>query len=291
MISKTITSLKTNNGSIITNNDDLLKEQVKYYEQLYQKDRVVNPVLYDKFMNTTNVQKLNETEKDQCEGELTVDECENVIKEMAINKSPGYDGLTAEFYKHFWQNVKYLVVGSLNEGFDKGIMASSHRRGIITLIHKGKELSRENLSNWRPITLVNVDYKIATKALAKRLQNVISSIIDTDQSGYIKGRYIGENARMVEDVIRFTEKNNTPGALLFLDFSKAFDNLDRQYLMNVLKVHNFGKGFLKWIDTIYNETSSCIIQNGNVSNFFVLEKGVRQGCPFRHYYLSLDLRV
>ena len=87
-------------------------------------------------------------------------------------------------------------MGSLNEGFDKGIMASSHRRGIITLIHKGKELSRENLSNWRPITLVNVDYKIATKALAKRLQNVISSIIDTDQSGYIKGRYIGENARI-----------------------------------------------------------------------------------------------
>ena len=86
------------------------------------------------------------------------------------------------------------------------MMASSQRKCIITLLHKGKSLERDNLSNWRPITLLNVDYKIATRALAKRLQVIMTSIINSDQTGYVKGRYIGENVRLIQDVLRYTGK-------------------------------------------------------------------------------------
>ena len=128
--------------------------------------------------------------------------------------------------------------------------------------------------NWRPITLINVDYKIATKALAKILKTVLSSIIDPDQTGYIKGRYTGENARLKEDILRYTESNNIPGLLLFLDFSKAFDSIDRNFLFTSLEDLNFGPDFIRWVKTIYKSTSSCIIQNGNVSDFFYNSKGV-----------------
>ena len=77
------------------------------------------------------------------------------------------------------------------------------------------------MSNWRPITLLNVDYKIVTRALAKRLQVIMTSIINSDQTGYVKGRYIGENIRLIEDVLRYTQKDEIPGVLLFLDLSKV----------------------------------------------------------------------
>ena len=113
---------------------------------------------------------------------------------------------------------------------------------------------------WRPITLLNVDYKIATRALAKRLQVIMTSIINSDQTGYVKGRYIGENVRLIEDVLRYTQKDEIPGVLLFLDFSKAFDSIDRNFLINSLKQFNFGHDFIKWIKTIYSNTSSCLVQ-------------------------------
>ena len=128
-------------------------------------------------------------------------------------------------------------------------MASSQRKGIITLLHKGKDLARDNLSNWRPITLTNVDYKIATKALAKRLQSVLSSIIDSDQTGHVKGRYIGEHARLIEDVLRYMDNQNIHGILLFLDFSKAFDSIDRNYILRTSAKFNFGPDFIKWVKT------------------------------------------
>ena len=235
--------------------------------------------------------RLTEEEKMSCEGKLSYKECFEALQGMKHNKSPGYDGLTVEFYKHFWTQIKTLVVKSLNEGFDIEMIASSQRKGIITLLHKGKNLERDNLSNWRPITLLNVDYKIATRALAKRLQVIMTSIINSDQTGYVKGRYIGENVRLIEDVLRYTQKDEIPGVLLFLDFSKAFDSIDRNFLINLLKQFNFGHDFIKWIKTIYCNTSSCLVQNGIVSDFFTLEKGVRQGCPLSALLFVISIEI
>ena len=83
------------------------------------------------------MKKLNDNHKQKCEGELDIHECEDAIKDVCINnKSPGYDGLTVEFNRFFWDKVKYLVVSSLNEGFNQGVMAFSRRKCIIPLIHK-----------------------------------------------------------------------------------------------------------------------------------------------------------
>ena len=133
------------------------------------------------------------------------------------------------------------------------------------------------LKNWRPISLLNTDYKLATKCIAKRLEKVLPYLIDGDQTGYIKGRFIGENICLISDIIE--QHENKVGMILFLDFEKAFDSLEWDFLFKVLNTMNFGPSFLNWIQTFYTNISSCVVNNGFSSEFFSLQRGVRQGCP------------
>ena len=135
------------------------------------------------------------------------------------------------------------------------------------------------LKNWRPLSLLNTDYKILTKLLAIRLQKVLPSIISEDQTGYIKGRYIGENIRTILDVFEYTNNQVNPGAMIFLDFEKAFDTVSWDFLLKALKKFNFGENFIKWIKVIYNKPLCCVTNNGYASRFFEISRGIRQGCP------------
>ena len=105
---------------------------------------------------------------------------------VSKNKSPGNDGLTIEFYIFFWGEIGQLLIDSYNESFGKGILSASQKQAVITLLQKnGKD--RLFLQNWRPISLLNVDYKILTKVITKRIKNVLPSIIHENQSGFVPG--------------------------------------------------------------------------------------------------------
>ena len=111
-------------------------------------------------------------------------------------------------------------------------MSSSQKQAIITLIEK-KGKDRNYLENWRPIFLTNVDTKIASKVIAARitLTPVLPTIINSTQTGYVKGRFIGEVARSIIAVMDYTKRQNIPGMLLFIDFEKAFYSLDRNPML------------------------------------------------------------
>ncbi len=115
---------------------------------------------------------------------------------MKNNKSPGSDGLTVEFYKIFWNDIKQYYIDSINFSLANGTLTEMQKQGVITLIPK-KDSNLEILTNWRPISLLNVDYKIATKAIANRIKKVLPNIINSSQTGFLKGRYIGENIRTI----------------------------------------------------------------------------------------------
>ena len=123
-------------------------------------------------------------------------------------------------------------------------MSVSQRRGAITLLPK-EDANLLFLSNWRPITLLDVDYKIASKVIAKRIERVLPSLIHPDQTGFMKGRYIGQNIRLINDIIQQTELQKIPGILLLLDFQKAFDTLEWPFIQNTLNLFNFGNGIKK----------------------------------------------
>ena len=165
---------------------------------------------------------------------MTQEECLKALNEFKNEKSPGTDGLQAEFYKHFWEELHTDMLQCFDYAYDSGKLSISQRRGIITLIPKPNK-DTTVLDNLRPISLLNTDYKILTKVIAKRLEKVLPRISNPDQTGYIKNRYIGENVRLISDIMNYTEENNIPGIAPFIDFRKAFDTIERTLLTTALK--------------------------------------------------------
>ena len=144
------------------------------------------------------------------------------------------------------------------------------------IFKKGNE---EDISNYRSISLTNVDYRLLAFTLAERMQKVISEIISSDQTAYSKGRYIGANIRLVSDVIDYYDLTNKSGILLMLNFQKAFDTIEWRFLFKTLEFFNFGPSFIMWIETIYHRPEACLKNNGFVSDYFDINRGIRQGCP------------
>ena len=129
-----------------------------------------------------------------------------------------------------------------------------------------------------------MDYKIATKVIANRIKHVITKIINNSQTWFIKERYIGENIRLLFEIIDNVEEENKPGLEFFSNFKKAFESIDHTYIIYCLKHFNFGEDFMKWVKLFYNDSKSCVTNNGYLSGFFLVLWGVRrQGCPLSPY--------
>ena len=217
-------------------------------------------------------------------------ECLQALKTMEPNKTPVSDGLPAEFYKFFWADVSDYLVNSLNHAYGSGQLSVTQRRGIIKLIPK-KDAEPFLIKNWRPITLLNCDYKIGAKAIANRLKTFLPKLINSDQTGFLKGRFIGENIRLSDGSINFTAAKNIPGLLLFLDFEKAFDTVEWPFLQKTFQHFNFGPSIINWIKLCYSNIESCVLNNGWSTDFFKLERGVRQGCPLSPYLFILSVEI
>ena len=124
-----------------------------------------------------------------------IDECYKSLQLFESNKSPGNDGLTVEFYRAFWHILGNLMVDSLNYSYDFGELSNSQKEAIITLIEK-RDKGKRDLSNWRPISLINVDVKIGSKAIAKRLETVLPNIIHYNQCAYVKEPFLTQSERL-----------------------------------------------------------------------------------------------
>jgi hypothetical protein len=139
-------------------------------------------------------------------------------------KSPGLDGIINEFYQIFWDKIKEDLFEVLLEIVDKFEICNYQCRGMLTLLRKGGD--RDNIRNCRPMTLLNSDYKIISKPLANRMKPVLNKIIHTDQKGFVAGRNISENNRMIDDIIEFVDNEDEEGVINFVDQQKAFDRME-----------------------------------------------------------------
>ena len=258
----------------------ILEEQKNFYKSLYssQIDPEIGFGLQQKFLSSDHIPKLSLNEQITLDEELTMIELSKSLKNLANNKSPGPDGLTTNFYKCFWPDIKELLHSCYLYSFKNGELSQDQRTGILNLLPKdGKDL--RYLANWRPISLLNTDYKILTKALATRIQKVLPDLIDADQVGYMKNRYIGENIRILSDLIKFAEIEDIEAYIAQIDFEKAFDSIEWPFLLKTLESFNFGPHFVRWIRIIYTNIQSCIGNNGYYSTTFKLSRSIRQGCP------------
>ena len=278
-------------NNFITSDQEILAEGESFFINLYTSNRNVHNLIDSRdFFKHENDTVLNDEEQKNCEGLLTERECLAALKTMEQGKTPASDGLPAEFYRVFWTNISNLLINALNYAHETSQLSITQRRGVIKLIPK-KDAEPYFIKNWRPLTLLNCDYKIAAKAVANRLKKVLPDLISSDQTGFMKGRFIGENIRLIDYVIRFTKEKNIPGLLLFLDFEKAFDTIEWPFIIKSLQYFGFGPSVVNWVKCLYSNIESCFLNNGWTSNFFKIERGVRQGCPLSPYLFVLSVEV
>lgn len=109
--------------------------------------------------------------------------------------------------------------------------------------------------------------------------------LELNQNGYIKNRFIGYNIRLIQDVIDISEKNNYDACILFLDFSKAFDTIEWEFMFKSLEKFSFGVCFINWVKTLYNDFRGSVINNNWLTGSYKISRGIRQGCPLSCLFL------
>ena len=184
---KLIPKLVLDDATEITDQKDIIREQERFYEELYtSRETQFRADHSTTFFNHDNIRaKLTPEEKDSCEGNISAKECLDALKAMGDGKSPGMDGFTVEFYKFFWKDLSHYLVRSINSSYSIGEMSVTQRSALITTLPKPNKI-KFYLKNWRPISLLGVDYKIASTAIANRIKKVLPTIISHTQKGFLK---------------------------------------------------------------------------------------------------------
>jgi len=255
--------------TMVNDTEGLLKMAKLFYERLYT-DTDIDEGSIDEYLDQISFNnKLNDTDVLLCEGPIRLNECTNVIGKLNKNKSPGLDGFSAEFYQTFWPLIGSFLVKVFNQCYTNGTLPTSSKKSILGLIFKKGD--KKLLKNYRPISLTNTDYKILAFVLSNRLHQVIDKIIQPRQSAYVKNRYIGNNIRLVDDIIRYADYTNIGGCILFLDFKKAFDSVNWKFIFSIMKRFNFGVSSISWIKLLYKKPNACVKINGYLSDTFELK--------------------
>ena len=286
-VNKTVSFLEKSSGAIIEDQREILTEVEHFYTESYSK-RPVNNV------NISNIifdaPKLAENDVELLKNQITLREITLAIRNMKNNKSPGPDGFTVEFFKFFFCDIGEYYVRSINEGLKNGQLSTTQYQGVITCIIKGDK-PKQFIKNWRPISLLNVSYKILSSCIAMRIQKVLPNIIHNSQKGFMKGRYIGENIRLLYDILAYTKTENIPGLIITIDFEKAFDSVSWCFIEKALVFFGFPDNIVQWFNTLYRKPTSCISFNGQYSKWFSLGRGCRQGDPISPYFYLLCAEI
>ena len=204
-----------------------------FYEKLYTSKNI-NDVDIDNYISNIEIRSLSPVDKEYCDEFPTLEECRDAVFNMKANKSPGLDGIPSEFYKYMWDSIKTVFYDALKEIYDRNEMSFSQRLSVISLLHKKDD--KKLLKNYRPLSLSNIDYKVIAFCFARRLKKILGKLISVEQSAYVQGRYIGENARTILDIFEYCENYDHEGILLVLDFEKAFDSVEWNFLFQTKKI-------------------------------------------------------
>lgn len=276
--------LKMPCGGVTTDRQEIQAYALSFYEDLYCSEEC-DGAAADEFLH--DLSKLSEKEHDELDSPLSFGELSQAVQEMSSGKSPGLDGLSAEFFKSFWNLIGEDLYGVFLECIEQGTLPLSCRRAILTLIPKKGDLGC--LKNWRPVSLICADFKILSKALTNRLKKCMASVIHKDQTFCVPKRSIFDNLFLLRDIITVAKMHHLDIGFLSLDQEKAFDRVDHQYLFKTMEAFGFGPYFVSLIKILYNGIYSMLRLNGSLTRPFSVTRGIRQGCPLSGLLYAISI--
>lgn len=284
-----ITQVATTDGVSVTSQPDILLAFYNFYSGLWNThpDQVSNilELLPD------NIPSLSDADSLFLIREVTKEEVYLTILDLPSGKSPGPDGFNIEFYRAFWPVIGDQFFLAVKYFFDNCFMPSSWGKTSITLIPKISCPKR--VSDYRPISLCNVCFKIITKLLSNRLKLVLPKLIGLEQVGFISERCIFDNILATQEVVHTIEHDiNGPSRMLIkLDIEKAYDTISWDAIFAVLNKMNFHSNWISWISTCLKSSSFSVIVNGVASPWFSSSRGVRQGDPISSHLFILVSQI
>jgi hypothetical protein len=250
--SKAMTTLITDNGTVLNELKDIAIEQREFYDKPYHEPMIQSQAKLNEanelFLEGIEIETIDDINKTTLDLPITGEEIAEALKELPNNKAPGCDGLDASFYKFFWSRIGDYVCGSIIQGVECGELSIEQKRAVLSLLPK-KDKDSRYIKNWRPLSLLNSDYKILAKLLAKRLQTVLHSIISPDQTGCISKRSAHSNIRSIIDVINHAKDKKMLGIIAFIDFEKAFDTVKWDFLYTCMSLKKKALNFF-WGNTM-----------------------------------------
>lgn len=277
--SQTISSIKDTNGSSKFDTKNINKVFSDFYSKLYTSEEPAGVQdLIDKFMSELTLPKLTDEQRQELNKPIMKQEALEALQTLQSGKAPGPDGLSCEFYKEFMSELIDPFLEMLNDSFVRGSLPKSLTEANISLILK-KGKPADECSSYRPISLLNVDFKILSKILARRLERVLPNIINVDQSRFVVGRNSCNNMRRLLNVIQLSHQQKLTSMVIGLDAEKAFDRVEWPFLFSALDTFGLGETFCSWVKLLYNRPLAAIRINGQTSSYFPLGRGTRQGCP------------
>lgn len=272
---RVIESVLDEKGDLKTSKEDICETIRTFYEKLLTRENLEESemkLLVDRYIS----KQLSDNERDSIEGVITKAEILKALKEMKNNKSPGLDGLPREFYVMMWPEIGNDLSDVIANICLRDELPQSWTEGLVSIMYKEKGDSRD-LKNWRPITLLNVDYKIMTKAISNRIRKVSNNLVNPDQSCGLPGRNIHDQLYFIRDFYQHFNETNKTGILICIDQEKCFDRIDHRLIHVLMNKFNFGPTIKSLIKTIYANMQSKILINGLITEPLTVSRSVRQG--------------
>ena len=265
----TIDSLNSVNGPI-SNINHILTHARNFYEDLYSK-RTTSKI--ENFYQ--HCPTLSDTAQEVLKNPLTILDLKTALK-TCKDSTPGLDGIPYSYFKIFGAQLLPLLLDSWNYSLAIGNLPQSQSTSVISLIPKsGKD--KTEIKNWRPISISSCDLKIITKAISTKVGAYLNEIISESQMGYVPGRDINFNNRLLRSALDFCKENNLDNILMSLDAQKAYDSLDHEYINNTLRTYGFPEQFIAAVDLLHNNIQAQVQVNGFLSDRFSIRRGVKQG--------------
>ncbi|CAI7873075.1 unnamed protein product [Closterium sp. NIES-54] len=209
------------------------------------------------------------------------EEVKQALKELANDKSPGWDGLPKELFQQHWELLREPMMKMIGEFTATGKLPDAANEAVTILLYK--KGAETDIKNYRPITLISGVYKLLAKVVATRMKAVLGQVISKEQHGFLPGRRLTDAVSMVADMIEAGRNENSDWYLLLIDFEKAYDSVRRGFMMDTVAKLGFPPRFVRWIEALHRDVHTRLCVNGWVGEQIEMRKGVRQGCPLVPY--------